>query len=289
MAPIEWHTRLEDSPTGRLFAYVFVGSLTGLPVLIALAVLVALPAILPALLASPSILVLVAVLTLVGGPLSLFYLWPLLTERDQRRPILARTPLQHLSTVGVTIASVGSAAVYAVTFVVIEFSPLLVLVGGALVGITGTWLLLTTGSVDPENRVLRVRPSLADRASTGWTVDLDTWTGLARYRLGPVTVLRPTYGPGIRSGVPRLLPMPTWVVDAAAPVFEAAIDAPTPEPDRVPNPAVAATFALFGLGIVALGVAAIVLQVGPAGYRLYLFALSGVFGGLFLVAAWREY
>lgn len=289
MEPIEWHTGLGDSRAGRLCAYVSVGSLLGLPLLVALLVLVALPGILPALLANPAVLVLVAVLALVGGPMSLLYLWPLLTEREQRRPILTNTFVDELSPVSIGVAAVVGAVVHAGSFVLFSLSPLIVLVVGALAGTTGTWLLLTAGHIDPDERTLAVRPSENDRESTGRQVDLDTWTGLSVHRLGSVVVLRPAYGAGVRGGVPRLIPIPARVATAAMPIFEAGLDAPTPDPERPPNPVVAATLALFGLGSLAVGTAIAFFWPGPGAYPVHVLALCGLFGVIFLLAAKREY
>lgn len=289
MEPIEWRRDLEDSPAGRLFAYTFVGTVGGLPLLVALVGLLALPVVIVSLTANPPVLALVVVLALVGGPLSLLYLWPLLTDPDQRAPLLADTWVDELSARGVLASTVLGALVHALGFYLLPVAPLLLLVLGGLLASTGTWLLLTEGRIDPDDRTLAVRSALSDRDSRGRTVDLAAWTGLSRYRIGPVVLLRPRYGPGVRGGTPRLIPVPATVAAAATPAFEAALDAPAPEPERPPNPAVAATLAVFGLGSVALGVAIAVLEVGPAGYRLYLLALASLFGAVFLAAAVREY
>lgn len=289
MKSIEWQTDLADTRAGLFCAYLAVGTLLGLPLLVALALLVTLPVTIPALLANPSALVLVVVLVLVGGPMSLLYLWPVLTESDQRRPIVPDPVLDVLTRRGVVAAAVAGALAHGLGLVLFALSPLIVILVGGLAASAGTWLLLTAGRIDPDGRRLEVRQSLNERESAGRTVDLDTWTALARYRLGPVTLLRPTYGPGVRGGVPRLIPLPTWVADEAAPVFEAALAAPTPEPDRAPNPVVAATLAVFGFGCLAVGVGIVLLEAAPASSRLYVLGLSAAFGGIFLVAALREY
>lgn len=293
MEPIEWHRGLADSPVARFLAYAVVGigiALPALAVLLATVLaVVSIPAIVGSLSADPSTLLVIVVLVLVGGPMSLLYLWPLLTEPDQRRPILANTWIDALETRGIVLATIGGATVHVLAFLVVPVGPLLVLLGGGLLASTGTWLLLTEGAVNPRDRTLTVRSSQQRRVRSGDTVDLDTWTGLTRYRLGPVTLLRPSYGPGVRGGTPRLLSLPSWVAEAASPVFEQALETPVPTPERPPNPVVAATLALFGLGIVAVGVAALALEVGPASYRAYLLVFGLVVGGLFLVLARREY
>lgn len=289
MERIEWRRGLADSPAGRLFGYAFLGSLTGLGLLIGLLLLLLVPVMIGGLPENLPDLALVLVFVLVGGPLSLLALWPLLTDPDQRRPIVANTWLDELSTRGILVAAVAGAGVHLLMFVVFPISPLIVVVLGGLAGSTGTWILLTEGYVDPDERTLYVRPSHADRDSRGTTIDLDTWTGLARYRLGPVVLLRPTYAPGVRGKNPRLVPVPAPVAEAATPIFERALATSAPTPGRPPNPVVAATLVLFGLGAIAVGVAFVVLEVGPPGFRLYLLALGVLFGGLFLLAAKREY
>lgn len=289
MKPVEWRRKLGDSRTARLCAYAALASFTGLPLLFGVVFVVALPAIVAALVGNPPMAVLVALLALVGGPVSLLYLWPLLTDPDQRRPIVGNTWLHELSTAGIAIAALVGAVVHVLVFLLFPYAPILVVLGGGLTSTTGTWFLLTEGRIDPDERTLSISPSHVDRPSRGRTVDMDTWTGLSRYSVGPIVLLRPTYARGIRGRAPRLIPVPVRVARDAAPVFEAALATPAPEPDRAPNPVVAATLVLFGLGTVALGATAYVLEIGPLNYRLYTVALSGVFGLLFLAAARREY
>lgn len=78
------------------------------------------------------------------------------------------------------------------------------------------------------------------------------------------------------------------VADAAAPVFEEAIDVPAPERERDTNPTVAAVLVVFGLGTFDVGAALWTLDAVPARFRAWFAAFAGVFGFLFLAAAWRE-
>jgi len=82
--------------------------------------------------------------------------------------------------------------------------------------------------------------------------------------------------------------VPPWVADDAAPVFEAAIDVPAPERKREANPTVAAVLVVFGARNVRRRGRALVAPCRSRGFRAWFAAFAGVFGFLFLAAAWRE-
>lgn len=289
MECIEWRRELADSPTARLFAYVHVGTATGLALLVGLFLLVALPGLLVTFWHDPEIALLVALFLFVGGPISLAYLWPLLTEPSQRRPLLPTSVFSQLPASGILVATVVGACVHALVVWLFAIGPVFVLAAGVLVGSLGIGLFCTEGQIDPAARTATVGYSLNTRESHRRTVDLTTWTGFSRYQWGSIAIVRPRYARGTGRSKPRFLPMPADVADAARPVFEAAVAAESPDPERSPNPAVAATYVVFALGIAGLGVAATLLEVGPDGFQFYLLAAGALGGALLLGAAWREY
>jgi len=288
MESIEWDRSFEVSRGARLFAYVFLGSFFGLGLLIATALVVFLPFIVGSLLDDPATLAVVALLALVGGPMSLLYLWPLLTDPEQRQGIAVSSWPASLSRAGVVVAAVLGAAAHVITAWATGMGPALLLAVGGLVGSLGMSLFLSAGRIDPDARTLTIRPNhWAERSATR-TVDLDGWTNLRQFRVSPVVVLWPSYARGSRGPRPRLLSVPPRVAEAAAPVFEDAIDVPAPERERDTNPTVAAVLVVFGLGTFGVGAALWTLDAVPTGLRAWFAALAGIFGFLFLAAAWRE-
>lgn len=288
MEAIEWERTMADSRGARLFTAVLFGVLLGFPLLLATTLLVLLPFMAGSLLANPATLAVVVLLALIGGPMSLLYLWPLLTDPEQREGLGPPIQVQGLSRRSVVAAAVLGALGHVVALLVFELGPFTVLAIGVLVGSLGTWLLLTTGRIDPDDRTLSFRQSHWDDEADLRTVDLDGWTNLRRFHVGPVVVLWPSYARGSSGPRPRLLSVPPWVADAAAPVFEQALDVPAPERERETNPTVAAVLVIFGLGTFGVGAALWTLDVVPAAFRAWFAALAGVFGALFLAAAWRE-
>jgi hypothetical protein len=288
MEVIEWDRSFDDSRGARLFTAVFVGSFLGFLLLAVTAVAITLPLFVGSLLAEPAMLAVVVLLALVGGPMSLLYLWPLLTDPEQREGLGLFTDIGTLPRSHVLIAAVLGAVAHVVAFLAFELGPLSVLAVGGIVGGLGTWLLLTAGRIDPDARTLSVRWNHWDDEADLRTVDLDGWTGLRQYRVGPVVVLWPSYARRSSGARPRLLTVPPWVADDAAPVFEAAIDVPAPERKREANPTVAAVLVVLGLGTFGVGAALWSLHAVPAGFRAWFAAFAGVFGFLFLAAAWRE-
>jgi len=140
----------------------------------------------------------------------------------------------------VLIAAVLGAVAHVVAFLAFELGPLSVLAVGGIVGGLGTWLLLTAGRIDPTPGRC---PSAGTTGTTRRTCGRSTSTaGRAcdSYRVGPVVVLWPSYARRSSGARPRLLTVPPWVADDAAPVFEAAIDVLAPERKREANPTVAA-------------------------------------------------
>lgn len=289
MTPIRWHRGFDVSRPARLFAYALLAPILGGTLLVVLLGLAMVPVVVPRLIADPSMLALVVVLALVGGPASLLYVWPLLTDPNQREALVRSNWITDLPPSGLLGCAVAGALAQVVALWLTPLGPLLVVGAGTLVGVVGTGLLLTRGQIDPDARRLTVRPSRGGRETSGTATDLDTWTALRRYRLGPVVVLRPSYAPGTGAGAPRLLTIPAWVADAADGTFDAALAAAAPAPGRDPNPAVAATLAVFGLGFAGTGVVLGLLVAVPASLRVWLAGSLGGVGLLFLVLAYREF
>lgn len=208
---------------------------------------------------------------LVGGPFSLMYLWPLLTDPDQRAggfahlfhgdyrvaPPLDRRRLAVAAVLGavlvVAAAVVAIEAVYALTVAAL-------LVGGFALACS------TKGTLDADDRTL---------SNPVRTRSLDRVTAVRRYDVGPFAVFRLTVARGSGSlRAPRLLHVPRGVGSAAERVLRHAANAEheSSSPDRTVQVAAAA------LGVVflatAVGLVLFVPALGLAGAGLFgLFAL----------------
>jgi hypothetical protein len=243
---------------------------------------------LPALSSNLELLALVVLLALVGGPFSLLYLWPVLTDPDQRSGLVDPWWLGSLRPFGLTVAAVGGLGALVLSARAATYGPLVVFGVTTGVGFPASGLLATRGRVDPEE--LTVHFEWGDRRPvTGdITVEMRNWTALRRYRFGPVVVCLASYAPGTSGGAPRLFVVPASVVSAAGDSFERALAAAVDAPTRDGNPAVAAALAAFGLGALTVGVALWLLADLSSGIGLWIVAVCGTFGGLFLVLAVRE-
>ncbi|MBX0288118.1 hypothetical protein [Haloarcula salinisoli] len=243
---------------------------------------------LPTLFSNLELLALVVLFALVGGPFSLLYLWPVLTDRDQRAGLVGSWWLEGLRPLGLAVAAVGGLGALVLSVRVAAYGPLVV-VGVAMgVGFPVTGLLATRGRVDPEELTLRFEWGKRRPVTGDITVEMCNWTGLRRYRLGPVAVCLASYAPGTSGGAPQLFVVPASVASAARDSFERALATPVDEPARDGNPAVAATLAAFGLGTLAVGAGLWLLADLPSGIGLWIVAVCGTFGVLFLVLAARE-
>jgi len=241
---------------------------------------------LPELLSTPEALVLVLLLAIVGGPVSLLYLWPVLTDPDQRSGVVDDSWLGALDPLGVAVTALAGLVAVVGSFRLADYG-IVVLVGVCMgVGLPVASLLATRGRIDPETLTLYIE---RDRDYTGdLAVEMRNWTALRRYRLGPVAVCVPSYAPGTGGSAPRLFVLPTSVATEADRVFERALAAPTDAPTRPGNPAVAVTLAAFGVGTLALGIGLWWLVDLPAGIALWILAFCVTLGLLFLLLAKRE-
>jgi len=242
----------------------------------------------PALFSNLELLALLALFALVGGPLSLLYLWPVLTDRDQRTGLVGSWWLGSLRPLGLAVAAVCGLGALVISARVAAYGPLVVVGVTMGLGFPASGLLATRGRVDPEALTLRFEWG-ERRAVTGdITVEMRNWTAVRQYRLGPVVVCLASYAPGTSGGAPRLFVVPAAVASAAGDSFERALAAPVDEPARDGNPAVAVALVAFGLGALAVGVGLWLLADLPTGIGLWLLAVCVTVGVLFLVLAVRE-
>lgn len=198
--PVEWSPDAATSPIRRLALYgaaggccafllaIFLGGLT----VVALSIRsgdFGIPA-------------LVILLALVGGPLSLLYLWPMLSDPEQRPPI--PIPDWRPDPVRLAASTVLCAVLTAVVLVLVPSGFLLLLAGWFtllfLISLTNS-----TGYLDPDTDTISVH-SQRGRLSGVSTVrrfDVPGWTGFLL-----------TYRPPAASA-PRFIVVPGQVADAA--------------------------------------------------------------------------
>lgn len=156
---------------------------------------------------------LIALLALVGGPLSLLYLWPMLTDPEQRPPLGITDWQPRTSWLGLSIVLGAGFAV--ATTVLVDGGHLLVFavwfVFVFIVSFTGT-----SGRIDPDTDTISV---------DGRTGTLSAVNSVHRLDVGSWTVFLLTYTPA-PAAAPRFILAPEAVADDAHSMLEfgAALD-----------------------------------------------------------------
>lgn len=216
----------------------------------------------------------VGLLLLVGGPLSVLYLWPMLADPAQRPAFL--DPPAWLD---YRVALVTSAA-FALGIALVPVLGTVLFVGGLAAGFTVA-LLRSEGAIDPDGGTLTVH---------GRTADFADLTGVSRADLGRLTVLWLRYARGRGSAAPRLIVLPRRVADRASGAIETGVHRPTSSKTerRESSRAVRLALATIGLGALGVGASLFVLGSVPTDVALWAGAIFGLFGLLFCWLAYRE-
>ncbi|WP_181693213.1 hypothetical protein [Natronomonas sp. LN261] len=223
----------------------------------------------PGVLRSPFVLLFV-LLALVGGPMSLLYLWPMLSDPDQRPSASGVAGGEGVPftvrSVGVAAVS-GSLAILALVAVDAPFGTVYRLVVGCVFSPVLVAAVTTEGTLDGGELSINRR-----------TVPLERVTGVRSVRVRGLSVLWISYAR--RSGlfVPRLAVIPADAdVEAVRAALETGIgaDPDVEPPDRAVQAVAIGTGALF----VAFGAFASVAVDEPA-VGLYVAAVVGGLGTL---------
>ncbi|WP_256391115.1 hypothetical protein [Natronoarchaeum rubrum] len=272
-AEMTWSGDASTSTVGRLCLYLQVGFFGGLALL--LAALIALVALRSVRTGEYGVLALVALLALVGGPFSMLYLLPVVTDADARRSLSKDLPrYRRLVRWRIALAAVIGA-------------------GGILAAVySGSWVLLgallliptvsfgVAGSLDVDGALDAAAGELVVQ---GRAVDLDAVADHRRIDVGDYAVLWLSYAGPNDLGRPRLVVVPGSVADAAV----AAVPEDPDESEASHPPAERA--ALVGTAAVFLGLAAVLVAIGRGtenAAALYAFAaMPGSVGGLLLYLA----
>lgn len=224
------------------------------------------------------LLALVVLLTLVGGPLSVLYLWPLLTDSHQRPPGSQLVP-SGLTPRRLGVVSLLGALVLVGAAWLDPLGPFLVIGSGLAVLLPVGAALQNEGEIDPTERTLTTRDK---------TVALDTLTGIRRVSAGRLTVHWLSYAGGSAPPTPRLLVLPTPIARTARETFEQGIDNPVPESQSASNRLVQVTLGGIGIGFLGGAILLFVVDPFPAGIALWMSSLIGMFGLIFLWVAVTE-
>src|SRR6056297_381587 len=272
-AEMTWSGDASTSTVGRLCLYLQVGFFGGLALL--LAALIALVALRSVRTGEYGVLALVTLLALVGGPFSLLYLLPVVTDADARRSLSKDLPrYRRLVRWRIALAAVIGA-------------------GGILAAVySGSWVLLgallliptvsfgVAGSLDVDGALDAAAGELVVQ---GRAVDLDAVADHRRIDVGDYAVLWLSYAGPNDLGRPRLVVVPRSVADAAV----AAVPEEPPEHDG--SRPTAERAALVGTAAVFLGLAAVLVAVGRGtedAAALYAFAaMPGSVGALLVYLA----
>lgn len=214
-------------------------------------------------------------LFLVGGPLSLLYLWPMLTDADQRPRIEAfasdEMPFTPRSTaVAIAVGVVAFGALVAADVPSPNLAVIVFLSAGLVVPVA---LLSTRGRI--EDGRLRTH---------GGTVDLSSVRAVRTLRVGDVVLAWVSYVRGTGLLAPRLLTIPAT---DRRPVLSALRGHETTPVETDTDPVVRTILVATGLAF--LGAAALAFVAVDRGIylRVYLSGIVGAIGVLFWLVAWR--
>lgn len=214
-------------------------------------------------------------LILVGGPLSLLYLWPMLTDADQRPRIEAvasdEMPFTRRSTAAATavgVAAFGALAAAGVPSPTLE-----------------VFVFLSAGLVVPV-AVLSTHGHIEDGRlrNYGGAVDLSSVRAVRTLRVGDVGLAWVSYVRGTGLLAPRLLTIPA----ADRRTVLSALRAHETTPVETDTGPIVRTI-LVATGLAFLGAAALAFVAVDRGLYLrgYLSGIVGAIGVLFWVVAWR--
>lgn len=223
---------------------------------------------------NPGPALLAVLLVLVGGPFSLLYLWPMLSDPAQRPAFFEPPPWVSWGWLFVGSMAFGTLIVSVPPVGVVLFVPGLAM--GFLVG-----LLRTDGELDPAAGTLTVDVH---------EIDLADLRGAHRLHLGGISVLWLRYAGSPGSAMARRFVV---VPDDAADRVLAAIErtdvvSPTQRAASESRPAVRVVLAAFGLGALTLAAGVHLLESVPTNVALYGSILFGFGGAIFLWLAYAE-
>jgi hypothetical protein len=270
--PLTWDISPTDFRVTALLRYlpfVFFGGYVGILLIVGALTL-------PGLLDNPELLALGIVLLLVGGPMSLLYLWPLIRDPDQRVGLDPRGWYEGMRPAGVLAAAAVGTVVMAAGSAV---------AGGAthFLGLFVFMILpfFALGIVDGEGRV---DPEAGTLAVGEHDSDLDRIDGVRSWRVGAVVLVWLDYVAGTSGPRPRLFAVPPEAADEILDVLQAGARADSDTEPRDPDRIAQATLVVMSLLFVAVAIGVSVTATAERA-RTVITLISGGLGLCFLLAA----
>lgn len=270
----EWYYDASTSPLNRLIAHLPVAGIGGVFILV-LGAVIGYTVTNPQILSTPSIL-LVILLLLVGGPFSLVYLWPMLTDPKQRPstsefagaegfPFTLRSVSMAalLGSVGILAAVLIGVPFNVVYWIVVAFvfSPLLVA------------LLTTHGKLTEDELVI-------NRTS----IPLDRVKRFRSIRIRSLVFVWVSYVP--RSGV--FLPRFFTVTDAAAESVRETLQAGVQQSPETEKPDRIVQVVVFASGVLSLAVGTLAyISIADATVQRLIVVIFGGVGSILCFLGWR--
>lgn len=274
MPPVEWSYDASTSRVLRVVAHLPAAGIGG-AFLLAAGLLAASVVTSPGL-PDPRVLLFAGLLLLVGSPFSLLYLWPMLTDPEQRPSSAEFAGAEGFP---FTLRSVVSAAVLGAVCIAgaVALGVPVDLVYGVVVALVfstlGVAMVTAHGRLDDGELTVN-----------GTGVPLEQVTRVRSVRLGDVVVCWISYASGSGLFLPRLFVVPERRADDVLATLRSGAGR---SPDRRDvDSATKAVLVGTGLVFLAVGVVAFV-AIEERAVGGYLAAIVGAIGILFCIAGWR--
>ncbi|ADJ14710.1 hypothetical protein [Halalkalicoccus jeotgali] len=280
--PVEWRIDAASSWGLRALVYVVVGLWGGGALLVAVGTTFL--GVSMGLGGEYGFLAFLGLLALIGGPLSVLYLLPILTDREQRPPLAALFADERVAerytaafTRGRLFAAVLGGALAILAALSVDPRALFVLVVGTLLLIPLGSGVVSWGRIDPEEGTLTHRYR---------TISLSRVERVRRVDVGGVSLCWLSYRPGAADVTsPRFLATSPEAADA----IERALAAiPDIDDEYEPDRAVQAALAVLALCFLGLAGAVFLAEPGGAGdpvLKWYIVVGFGFFGTMLGLAA----
>ncbi|MEM4782269.1 MAG: hypothetical protein QXG03_12025 [Halalkalicoccus sp.] len=281
--PVEWHVDAAGSRSVRALVYVAVGLLGGGVLLVFAAM--AFVGVSAAFGGEYAFLAYGLLLALIGGPLSVLYLLPVLTDRDQRPPLAALFADEEIAdryaatfTRTRLLAAVLGGALGLLALFSVAPRAAFAVVAGSLLLVPVASGMISRGRIDPEAGTM----TYIERS-----IPLSGVERVRRLDPGGTSLCWLSYYPGYGSfGTPHLI----VATPEAADTIERTVAAVKSDVDEEYEPDRAVQLALGALALSSLSTAVFVFfaEPGSAGdplLRWYIVGGFGFFGGIFALAA----
>lgn len=264
---VAWQYDASVSPVLRTVAHLGIAALGGLLPVFALAVAGITVG------ADPGVVLLLVLLVLVGGPLSLLYLWPMLSDPRQRpNPAEFEGAEGYPYTVRSVLVSLAAGAAGFGSLLFFGF-PVAALFGIFIASMLLVAVFSTHGRIE-DGRL----------ATGGTAAPLRSVTGIRSVEIGGLLVCWLSYARGTGLFAPRFVTVPASEAEVVLETLRSGLETSAPVEDR--DRLVGAVLAVSGLLFLAAGTAAYA-AIDEALVGAYFGGVLAVVGAILCVAAWR--